>query len=126
MTVASASTHHAGGPSHALHEAADSTAVESTEPLEAAAKAAEEALSNVSEMMTSLGTMIPEVGSPKGDAGGNGGQYKAPNKGLDDEEKRGLWILGGIIGLGWLIGGPKKDKKKKKIDIGALMGGDDK
>ncbi|ORX40032.1 hypothetical protein BD324DRAFT_648644 [Kockovaella imperatae] len=94
MTVASASTHHAGGPSHAIHESADPTAVESSESLEENNKSSERS----------------EGGTDKD------GQYRAPERELNDEERRGLYIMGGIVGLGWLIGGPKKDKKKKKVE----------
>ena len=125
--MASASTHPAGGPSHAVYEAADATSVESAEPLEeAAAKAAEKASSSVSEVFSGIGQMMPEVGTSKMSSGGQGadGEYHAPDRGLNDEERRGLWIMGGIVGLGWLIGGPKKDKKKKKVEIHMSMGDD--
>ena len=55
-------------------------------------------------------SFIPEIGLPKPPKG-KGGEYKPPSKGLDDQEKKGLWVLGGIVGLGLLLGGPKKEKK---------------
>jgi len=55
-------------------------------------------------------SLIPEIGLPKPPKGKRS-EYKPPSKGLDDQEKKGLWVLGGIVGLGLLLGGPKKDKK---------------
>jgi cobalamin biosynthesis Mg chelatase CobN len=77
-----------------------------------------ESLANAVNHLTNLSknageftrSFVPEIGLPKPPKG-NGSEYKAPSKGLDDQEKKGLWVLGGIVGLGLLIGGPKKEKK---------------
>lgn len=55
-----------------------------------------------------LSGSLPEVGMSKSDRA----EYKQPEKGLNDEEKRGLWVLGGIVGLGLLFGGPGRGKKE--------------
>lgn len=55
--------------------------------------------------------MLPEVAVPKLEAKQE--EYKPPSRGLNDEEKRGLWLLGGIVGLGLLFGGSKKAPKDK-------------
>lgn len=54
--------------------------------------------------------LVPEIGLPKSD-GGKGEDYKPPSGGMSDEERKGLWVLGGIVGLGLLLGGSGRDKK---------------
>jgi hypothetical protein len=140
MTVASASTHLSGGPVSAVHEATDASkseleskaseakeAVEST--FEGAGKTLASAVNSLASMKRTAGefsrSFVPEINLPKTDDGKDGkkGEYKAPEKGLDHDEKRGVWVLGGIVGLGLLVGGlgsgsgaaDKKDKIKGAV-----------
>ena len=125
MTVASASTHLSGGPVSAVHNSTDSTEADTKEPKSKDSKSksdaeasAGESLAHAVNHLTNLSknagefsrSFVPEIGFPKPPKG-HGGEYKPPSKGLDDQEKKGLWVLGGIVGLGLLIGGPKKEKK---------------
>jgi hypothetical protein len=56
--------------------------------------------------------MLPEVGLPKSNGGGSDGHgFTRIERPLDGEEKRGLWVLGGIVGLGLLLGGPRRKQK---------------
>ena len=135
MTVASASTHLSGGPVSAVHESTDSAEADTKETKSKsdsksnnkssdsknksdAEASAGESLAHAVNHLTNLSknageftrSFIPEIGLPKPPKG-HGGEYKPPSKGLDDQEKKGLWVLGGIVGLGLLIGGPKKEKK---------------
>ena len=121
MTVASASTHISGGPVSAVHDSTDSANVDVKEKEDSSSKSdgsAGESLAHAMNSLTALSknagefsrSFVPEIGMPKPPKG-KGGEYKAPSKGLDDQEKKGLWVLGGIVGLGLLLGGPKKEKK---------------
>jgi len=133
MTVASASTHLSGGPVSAVHNSTDSAEADTKETKSKsdskskssdsksksdAEASAGESLAHAVNHLTNLSknageftrSFIPEVGLPKPPKG-KGGEYKPPSKGLDDQEKKGLWVLGGIVGLGLLLGGPKKEKK---------------
>jgi len=140
MTVASASTHLSGGPVSAVHNSTDSAEADTKETKsnsdskskssnskskssdsksksEAEASAGESlahAVNHLTNLSKNAGeftrSFIPEIGLPKPPKG-KGGEYKPPSKGLDDQEKKGLWVLGGIVGLGLLIGGPRKEKK---------------
>ena len=135
MTVASASTHLSGGPVSAVHNSTDSAEADTKETKSKsdskskssdsksksdsdAEASAGESLAHAVNHLTNLSknageftrSFIPEIGLPKPPKG-KGGEYKPPSKGLDDQEKKGLWVLGGIVGLGLLLGGPKKEKK---------------
>jgi hypothetical protein len=135
MTVASASTHLSGGPVSAVHNSTDSAEADTKETKSKsdskskssdsksksdsdAEASAGESLAHAVNHLTNLSknageftrSFIPEIGLPKPPKG-KGGEYKLPSKGLDDQEKKGLWVLGGIVGLGLLLGGPKKEKK---------------
>ena len=121
MTVASASTHLSGGPVSAVHESSDSSTLDTNESTAQGFPGAGESLASALNSVTSMSktagefsrSFIPEIGLPSGKGSGKGGEYKAPKQGLDDGEKRGLWVLGGIVGLGLFIGGPKKESKIK-------------
>lgn len=118
LTVASASTHPAGGPLHGLHGHSDAHTheVSSEEKPPAPPPSFGAAMNNVfsapSRVWKASGSglsgSLPEVGMSKSDRA----EYKQPEKGLNDEEKRGLWVLGGIVGLGLLFGGPGRGKKE--------------
>lgn len=174
MTVASASTHPAGGPSHASHEATDAHSLEletrekphSETPAtkkatvshpETSHKAAEthspktqkaadtkaksdtapdshspetaveevvaslpSFISAISSVFSSparawkssgMSAVVPEVGAPKGR---RHGEYKKGNHDtLNAEEKRGAWVLGGIMVGGYLLGGLTKRSGSK-------------
>jgi hypothetical protein len=57
-------------------------------------------------------TFIPTIALPKASGGGGKrAEFKPIERGLNAEEKRGAWVLAGVVGLGLLLGGPKKDKK---------------
>jgi hypothetical protein len=136
LTVASASTHISGGPVSAIHETAEQLSeAASNLDLAPAFKGAGESLASAVNSLTGMSktagefsrSFIPEIGLPKPPKGGKGSEYKAPKEGLDDGEKKGLWVLGGIVGLGLLLGGPKKDNKGKgaghlKDDIKNMAG----
>jgi len=128
QTVAAAATHLSGGPVSAVHEAADTLSDKASEAsdkikeaadnlpsFEGAGKSLASAVNSLTGISKNAGeftrSFIPEIGLPKPPKGKGGGEYKAPEKGLDDGEKRGLWVLGGIVGLGLLLGGGSKDKK---------------
>lgn len=125
LTVASASTHLSGGPVSAVHESSDSATLDAqatdssqgdlTPNFEGAGKSLASALNSLTGMSKTTGdfsrVFIPQIGLPK--SGGGGGEYKAPKGGLDSDERKGVWVLGGIIGLGLLLGGgSSKDSKK--------------
>lgn len=123
MTVASASTHLSGGPVSAVHESSDSASYEADAGAGAADLApnfegAGKALASAVNSLTGVGktagefsrVLIPQIGLPKSansNGGGQGsqGEYKPPSGGLNDEERRGVWVLGGIVGAGLLLGG---------------------
>lgn len=128
VTVASASTHHAGGPTHGIHESHDAHSLELStkaeefiDELSSIAKGYPSLVSAANSVLTAPGkawssaglskSLLPEVAVPKLEAKQE--EYKPPNRGLNDEEKRGLWLLGGIVGLGLLLGGSKKAPKDK-------------
>lgn len=111
LTVASASTHPAGGPVHASHDHSDAHS------LELATEAASSSLPSLESIATSmfsvpvaawtaLGLQIPKVGLPQGGSG----EYKYNSRELNHDERAGVWILAGLIGAGLFLGGPKKDK----------------
>lgn len=127
FTVASASTHHGGGPSHNIHEASDAHTME--EAAETAASEAKKATETVQDAVSDalnattrafsamdLGSVTPEITLPKMSGGGK--QYKSDSRPLDAEEKRGVWLLGGIVGLGLVFGGdgPNFFRGNKKRD----------
>lgn len=116
VTVASASTHIGGGPTHALHESTDPHELEK-DPKEpeidvgALTASVASAFGAPGRAFKSSGVTnaIPSLGAAKG-FGEPSKEYKASDKKLNDEEKRGAWIFGGIVGLGLLLGGGRKKK----------------
>jgi len=141
VTVAAATTHTAGGPTHASQETIDALSLE---------EAAEEAADKVSENMPSLtsalssvitaparaisssgiASNLPEIGSARGFVEPEK-EYKASDRKLNSEEKTGVWVFGGIVSLGLLLGGGKKKEKKhsvketmqKAVGAGGVKGG---
>ncbi|OWZ47132.1 hypothetical protein C356_02800 [Cryptococcus neoformans c45] len=111
LTVASASTHPAGGPVHASHDQSDAHSLEiAAEKLSSSVPSLESIATSMLcapvAAWSSLGLQIPKVGVPQGGSS----EYKYNSRGLNQDEKRGAWILAGLIGAGLLLGGPKKDK----------------
>ncbi|ORY28475.1 hypothetical protein BCR39DRAFT_534834 [Naematelia encephala] len=123
MTVASASTHPAGGPTHGVHSSSDAHTheVSSTEVEETVGQTFGSFESTVSSLLsapvkaaTSAG-LVPAVGWPKlKDDSKSAGEYKAdPSEPLNEQEKTGAWALAGLVGLGLWLGGPSKKTKGK-------------
>lgn len=137
MTVASAATHLSGGPVSAVHESTDSANQDeqqiehkddkskkdsSEAQLVNAGAALAHAVNSVVRARNTLGefgsSFVPDIKLPKaarGGKGGKGAEFKPSGKPLDADEKRGAWILAGVVGLGLLLGGPKSDKNKKSL-----------
>jgi F0F1-type ATP synthase membrane subunit c/vacuolar-type H+-ATPase subunit K len=111
-----------------VYDAGDAHTIETT------VKASEDTMSGLAKDLPSLGSaintalaapgkawstaglsksLIPEIGLPKG---GAKEEYKLPNKGLGPDEKRGVYILAGIVGLGFLVGGSGKGKVAEKAE----------
>jgi len=65
---------------------------------------------------------LPEIGSAKGFVKPEK-EYKASDRKLNSEEKTGVWIFGGIVTLGLLLGGGKKKDKKHSDKDGAHKDG---
>ncbi|WWD18516.1 hypothetical protein CI109_102969 [Kwoniella shandongensis] len=110
LTVASASTHLSGGPVHASHTSTDSHSLEVADAapdlssIPSLASLAGSVFSAPSSAWKATGLKLPEVGLPKG-GDGKGSEYKYDGKGLNEEEKRGAWVLAGVVGLGLFLGG---------------------
>jgi hypothetical protein len=122
MTVASAATHHGGGPSHGLQAAKDAYEHE-----DEAAKAAAEALKDLPSLGQALTGIVtapgrawsaigikPEIKLPE--APKEEVKFKKIESEMTDEEKKGRWWLAGILVAGFALGGGKKDKKEIKPD----------
>ncbi|WVW84610.1 hypothetical protein I302_106644 [Kwoniella bestiolae CBS 10118] len=116
LTVASASTHLEGGPVHGVHESHDAHSLET----ESAGPSLKD-IPSLTDALTSLvgapgrawsssGIKLPEINLPKSSKQ----EYKSEKRGLNDDERRGLYVLAGVLGLGLSLGGGKKDKKGKK------------
>ncbi|WVF68933.1 hypothetical protein IAT40_003707 [Kwoniella sp. CBS 6097] len=115
LTVASASTHLSGGPVHGVHESADSHSLEaSNEPSLKDIPSFTDAIGSVfsapGRAWSSVGVKFPEVHLPAAPEGSKA-QYKREQRGLNDQERTGAWVLAGVVGLGLFLGGGKKDKK---------------
>ncbi|CAE6436952.1 hypothetical protein ACGC1H_004459 [Rhizoctonia solani] len=124
VTVASAATHVGGGPSHAIHEAVDAYALES----EAGGQSIgikglleelgislnfnfkDTANETTNELLKPVasGISIPRVEKDTANV-------KDSMRELNEEERRGLWVLGGIIFGGLVLGsfGNKKSTFKE-------------
>lgn len=117
MTVASASTHLSGGPVSAVHESGDSSTMDAQADaegnlpasFEGAGTALASAVNSFAGMSRTAGefsrVLLPEIKLPKPSGGKKEEEYKAPKEGLNQDERKGLWVLGGIVGLGLLLGG---------------------
>ena len=127
VTVASAATHIGGGPSHAIHEATDAHALES----EAGSKSSSGGLggllhelgisfnfnfkdSTSSAVNEILQPVASGIATPTIDK--DTSNLKDAQRDLNEEEKRGLWVLGGIVIGGLVLGslGNKKSTAKKE------------
>ena len=119
MTVASASTHPAGGPSHSLHSTADSTALESESEGESAPKIPLAEMPSLVELAGSFGRgtaramnamagLVPVVAMPKQSGDGT---YKKVERPMNTDERTGLYVLGGVLGFGLIFGGPGRKKR---------------
>ncbi|WVQ96450.1 hypothetical protein IAU59_003555 [Kwoniella sp. CBS 9459] len=113
LTVASASTHLSGGPVHGVHESVDSHSLEADAPslkdLPSFTDAVGSVLSAPGRAWTSVGVKFPEIHLPPAPEGSKA-QYKREQRGLNDQERTGAWVLAGVVGLGLFLGGGKKDK----------------
>ncbi|KAG9125231.1 hypothetical protein FRC07_008498 [Ceratobasidium sp. 392] len=129
VTVASAATHIGGGPKHAIYESLDAHAIE-TPSLSGQGR----------ESSFSLKGLLEELGVPlsfdfkqSGDAireavqpalagisaptiGKDTTNTKDSQRELNEEEQKGLWVLGGIVAGGLILGGfgNKKSTSKKE------------
>ncbi|CAE6516742.1 unnamed protein product [Rhizoctonia solani] len=124
VTVASAATHVGGGPSHAIHEAVDAHALESKDGGQSL---------GIKELLGELGISLnfnfkdtandtaneflkpvaSGISIPKID--NDTVNVKEAMRELNEEERRGLWVLGGIVFGGLVLGsfGNKKSTFKK-------------
>ncbi|KAK8858625.1 hypothetical protein IAR55_002854 [Kwoniella newhampshirensis] len=127
LTVASASTHLSGGPVHGTHSHTDSHTLEVAEDapdmlssIPSLSSLAGSVLSAPASAWKATGLKFPEIGLPKE---GKGSEYEYDGKGLNDEEKRGAWVLAGVVGLGlFLGGGSRKSGAKKGKESGPGVG----
>ncbi|KAH8925807.1 hypothetical protein BT69DRAFT_1082750 [Atractiella rhizophila] len=60
------------------------------------------------------GVKLSSSGSSSSSDNGKGNEWKFEERSLSDEEKTGLYGLAAIVAVGWLIGGPGKEKKHEK------------
>ncbi|WRT67836.1 uncharacterized protein IL334_004810 [Kwoniella shivajii] len=116
LTVASASTHLSGGPVHGVHESIDSHSLEadstpSLKDLPSFTEALTSVIGAPGRAWSSIGFKAPEINLPKAESKG---EYKYEKRNLNDEEKRGVWVLAGVVGLGLALGGGGSGKKDKK------------
>lgn len=122
MTISSTSTHIDAGPSHSLFETHDhDSSAPNAEDVEAALKEASEKIPSLMDVVNSVS--LPSVKSMTGvdlseaikmPEVGEGKEFKPIERGLNDEEKWGAWVLAGIVGVGLVIGGPAKSEKEKE------------
>ncbi|WWC96046.1 hypothetical protein V866_002913 [Kwoniella sp. B9012] len=118
LTVASASTHLEGGPVHGVHESHDAHSLEtessgpSLKDIPSLTDALTSLITAPGRAWSNAGIKLPEINLPKFTEGQR--EYKSEKRSLNDDEKRGLYVLAGVIGLGLALGGGKKEKKDKK------------
>ncbi|OCF37224.1 hypothetical protein I316_01131 [Kwoniella heveanensis BCC8398] len=121
LTVASASTHLSGGPVHGVHESADAHSIEAAGPSLKDIPSFTDAVSSIfsapGRAWTSVGVKFPEVHLPPAPEGSKA-QYKREQRGLNDQERTGTWVLAGVVGLGLFLGG---GSKKSKSTSGAAL-----
>ncbi|CAE6460194.1 unnamed protein product [Rhizoctonia solani] len=124
VTVASAATHVGGGPSHAIHESTDAHSLESKAGNQSIGikglleelglslnfNFKDTANNTANEFLTPVtsGISLPSVGKDTTN-------LKDAQRELNQEEKKGLWVLGGIVLGGLVLGsfGNKKSTFKK-------------
>lgn len=123
MTVAPEETMPGGGGvSHAIHD--DHVLPQETESaikssIDSSISSLEEAVgktggSGISSLFPSEKEGQKSSGSSSKAGESQSGEYKDSQEPLNGEEKRGAWILGGIVAAGLFFGGGKKEKKAKK------------
>lgn len=118
MTVASAATHIGGGPSHAIHESSDAHAIEHNT---SKGSSKDSSSGGLKGLLTELGIPlsfdfkqpgrivgeilepVTSVSLPKIEK--DAGSVKDAQRELNPEEQRGLWVIGGIVAGGLLLGG---------------------
>lgn len=127
LVVAGAATHHGGGPSHGLHDGNESSdRHEHAQGFEAASE-------SKSKPTTSGGIwrdLADDIGLPTELRAGKltEGQQaafdsliettntthddKTHSRNLDKDEQRGVWILLGLLGGSWLLGGVNSTSKE--------------
>jgi len=128
VTVASAATHIGGGPSHAIHEASDAHAIESSGSQGQKGGSSgisikglikelgiplsfdfEKSSSTVREILepAMAGISVPAIEKDTTNT-------KEALRELNEEEQRGLWVLGGIVVGGLVLGGLGNNKSSVK------------
>ncbi|KAG8747613.1 hypothetical protein FRC10_000155 [Ceratobasidium sp. 414] len=129
VTVASAATHIGGGPKHAIHEPSDAYTIE-TPSFDGQSGGSS---FSVQGLLTELGAPLsfnlkqsgdvirevlePAIGGISAPAiGKDTTNTKEAQRELNEEEQRGLWVLGGIVAGGLILGGfgNKKSSFKKE------------
>lgn len=112
MTVASASTHLDDGPRHSLHETVDGETSPSEQSSGGEAESdAQQGGESLSSSLFSGSAMAAGASIGLGDAIrfpslAGGKPYQAPkNRPMTAEERRGAWVLAGLLGGGFLLGG---------------------
>ncbi|KAG8742027.1 hypothetical protein FRC12_015469 [Ceratobasidium sp. 428] len=129
VTVASAATHIGGGPKHAIHESSDAHAIETPSISEQGEKSS----SSLAGLLKELGVPLSFNFKQSGDAireavepaltgfsaptiGKDTSNMKDAQRELNEEEQRGLWVLGGIVAGGLILGGfgNKKSSARKE------------
>lgn len=127
FTVASAATHIGGGPSHAIHEAADGYALESTSDGKSSLSGFNGLLKELGvslnfDFKDSTGNVVSEIVQPVTSGFSlptiekDTSSVKHAQRELNEDEQRGLWVLGGIVLGGLVLGslGNKKSTLKEK------------
>ncbi|KAG9086307.1 hypothetical protein FS749_003735 [Ceratobasidium sp. UAMH 11750] len=129
VTVASAATHIGGGPKHAIHESSDAHTIEVPSSSERTGGSS----LNLEGLFKELGAPLSFSLGQSGDAirevlepaiggisaptiGKDTTNVKEAQRELNEEEQRGLWVLGGIVAGGLILGGlgNKKSPFKKE------------
>ncbi len=112
--MASASTHHDGGPSHNLHEAGDPHLFDGHEQHDSASPWPHQPAKNLPRVLFNserpLGKFLEAAGIPKLsipplniEESKDHFDHETTVE-LEDEQRRGLFVLGGILGGGWILG----------------------
>ncbi|WVQ83108.1 hypothetical protein IAT38_005246 [Cryptococcus sp. DSM 104549] len=122
LTVASASTHPAGGPTHGVHDGTDAHTLEATEdvisfPLPSLGAVGLSVFRGPANAWRSLGLGLPEVGAPSVEGSG---EYKYEKRPLNEHERTGAWVLAGVLATGLVLGGSKSGKKDKHGEHGIV------